>query len=392
MGIRNPHSVKVDLVDALARRGSPLEDGRIESVLAEVYGCRSWQDLLDRWWSGSLPADDLQLSVGYIAARRSRQMDLLTAEGVPYAVALESLYDVHPASAVAPEDVPFDMVATVRFLVRDGMCVQLLERAGGWIVRSGFGHLDGVGELVVDAVDLEDKACDTKEEAALAAQALLQQRVAHLKERFYEKRSFFRFVPGRLFETPFGAMDTAELISSGIVRAFTSGSTEYGCYVLSPEYAAQLPAFAIVERGGGRVFMDADGMGLIMPFVFPKEFSEEERHRAGRVLADEYPLTYAVVAGGLLDRSNFGAVVMEWNDEVENSDIPEYMVVERVSSGKRTLVMAVRTDDVLKGLEVVDGHLFLMSNKDFEKNCGIDPTKHELIKMERMAIKLLRPH
>jgi hypothetical protein len=133
-------------------------------------------------------------------------------------------------------------------------------------------------------------------------------------------------------------------------------------------------------------------MGLIVPMVFPDVFSADERRRAERLLAADHPLTYAVLAGGMLDRSNMSAVVMEWDDDHEPEDFPEYMIVEKLkSSGKSVVVMGILTDDALKGREVIDGHLFVMPAEDYRRHLPIDPGKHRKLQSQNMAIKILRP-
>jgi hypothetical protein len=350
--------------------------------------------LLDDWWSPGVAVDDLHLSEGYVAARRSRQLEMLSAAGVEHAAALAILYETHPTSNVAPETIETETIEMDGFVVRDGMFVRIEERGEAWLIQDGFGHIGPDGRLVVDAATGVSERFPSKRAAAEAACSLLKERVSELRERFFEKRSFFRFVPGKLFETPMGTMDMVEVISPDIARAFMSGSSDAGCYVLAEKAADALPAFAIFEREqtDRRGFLDAEGMGLIVPILFPKVFSAEERLRAERALAADHPLTYAVLAGGMLDRSNMSAVMMEWDDDHEPEDFPEYMVVEELkSTGKSVIVMGVLTDDVLNRRDVADGHLFQMPAEDFHRNLPIDPRKHKMLHSKNMAIKIVRP-
>ncbi len=390
---RNPHSVKSALSAALVRQASPLADADVARLVAVMCGCSEWSALLDAWWSPAAPADDLHLSVGYLAARRNRQLEVLCGAGVGYGSSLSALYEAHPTSASAPEDIDATCVDLQGFLVRDGMFVQLLERDGRWKVRDGLGHLGGDGGLVIDAAFGDTELFRDRREAVDAACAILIRHVAELRERFFEKRSFFRFRGGRLFETPTGSMDTVEVISPQMARAFMSGSSDAGCYVLAPSAADALPPFALFEREkDGRGFLDAEGMGLIVPMVFPGDFSADERHRAERLLAADHPLTYAVLAGGMLDRSNMSAVIMEWDDDHEPDDFPEYVIVEKLkTAGKSVVVMGVLTDDVLRGQEVLDGHLFLMPAEDYRRHLPIDPGKHRRLQSKNMTIKILKP-
>lgn len=390
---RNPHSMKSDLAAALARHAAPLADGDVARLVAAICGCSGWDGLLDAWWSHAAPDDDLLLSAGYLAARRSRQLEVLCSAGVGYAPALAALYEAHPTSAFSPEDIGAEAVDIQGFLVRDGMFVQLLERDGQWKVRDGLGRLGGDGGLVIDAAFGDTELFPDRRSAADAACAILARHVAELRERFFEKRSFFRFRRGRLFETPTGSMDTVEVISAQIARAFMSGGSEAGCYVLAPEAADTLPPFALFERERDRRgFLDAEGIGLIVPMVFPREFSADERRRSERLLAADHPLTYAVLAGGMLGRSNMSAVIMEWDDDHEHEDFPEYMIVEKLrSAGKSVMVMCVLTDDVLKGQEVLDGHLFLMPAEDYRRDLPVDPGRHRKLLSKNMAIKIVKP-
>jgi hypothetical protein len=385
--------VKSALSVALARHASTLADADVARLVALLCGCSGWSGLLDAWWSPSAPVDDLHLSAGYLAARRSRQLEVLCGSGIGQAPALSVLYEAHPTSAFAPDNIDAAAVDLEGFLVRDGMFVQLIERDGRWRVRDGLGHLGEGGSLVIDATYGDAGMFPVRWEAAEAACAILGRHVAELRERFFEKRSFFRFRSGRLFETPTGDMDTVEVVSEQIARAFMSGSSEAGCYVLAPSAADALPVFAVFEREADRRgFLDAEGMGLIVPMVFPDVFSADERRRAERLLAADHPLTYAVLAGGMLDRSNMSAVIMEWDDDHEPEDFPEYMIVEKLkSSGKSVVVMGILTDDALKGREVIDGHLFVMPAEDYRRHLPIDPGKHRKLQSENMAIKIVRP-
>lgn len=390
---RNPHSVKAALAAALARHGSPLSAVDAGRIVATMCECADWGDLLDAWWSHAATADDLHLSAGYLAARRSRQLEVLNNAGVGYAEALSALYEAHPTSAYAAEDIDAAVIDLEGFLVRDGMFVQLLERDGRWKVRDGLGHLGGDGGLVIDSAYGDTELFSTRSEAAEAACAKLERHVKELRERFFEKRSFFRFRGGRLFETPTGSMDAVEVISPQIARAFMSGSSEMGCYVLDAKAADALPPFATFEREkDGRGFLDAEGMGLIVPMVFPEVFSTDERRRSEMLLAADHPLTHAVLAGGMLGRSNMAAVIMEWDDEHEPEDFPEYVIVEKLkSAGKSVVVMGVLTDELLKGQEVLDGHLFLMPAEDYRRHLPIDPGKHRRLQSRNMAIKIVKP-
>lgn len=390
---RNPHSVKAALAAALARHGSPPVSADAGRIVAAMCECSDWGGLLDAWWSHAVTADDLHLSAGYLAARRSRQLEVLCNAGVGYPEALAALYEAHPTSASAPEDIDAAVIDVEGFLVRDGMFVQILERDGRWKVRDGLGHLGGDGGLVIDSAYGDTEPFSTRRKAAEAARASLERHVTELRERFFEKRSFFRFRGGQLFETPTGNMDTVEVISPEIARAFMSGSSEAGCYVLDGKAADALPAFAMFERDkNGRGFLDAEGMGLIVPMVFPDVFSTDERRRAERLLAAEHPLTYAVLAGGMLGRSNMSAVIMEWDDEHEPEDFPEYVIVEKLkAAGKSVVVMGVLTDELLKGQEVLDGHLFLMPAEDYRRHQPIDPGKHTRLQSRNMAIKIVKP-
>jgi hypothetical protein len=320
-------------------------------------------------------------------------LEALCSAGIGYGEALAALYEAHPTSALAPEDIDAAVIDREGFLVRDGMFVQLLERDGRWRVRDGLGHLGDDGSLVIDAAYGDSDLFGDRREAAEAAGTILGRHVADLRERFFEKRSFFRFRSGRLFETPTGSMDTVEVVSPEIARAFMSGSSEAGCYVLAASAADALPVFAVFEREADRRgFLDAEGMGIIVPMVFPAAFSAEERHRAERVLAADHPLTYAVLAGGMLDRSNMSAVIMEWDDDHEPEDFPEYMIVEKLkSSGKSVLVMGILTDDVLNRREVADGHIFVMPAEDYRRHLPIDPGKHRKLQSGGMAVKIVRP-
>jgi hypothetical protein len=86
------------------------------------------------------------------------------------------------------------------------------------------------------------------------------------------------------------------------------------------------------------------------------------------------------------------AVIMEWDDEHEPEDFPEYVLVEKLkTAGKSVVVMGVLTDDVLKGQEVLDGHLFLMPAEDYRKHLPIDPGKHRKLQSRHMAIKIVKP-
>lgn len=393
--LRNPHHVRHLVMVALERHGMPCDEAGAGDLLASLLDAGDWSRLLDAWGTPAMPMDDLHMSAGAVAARRSRQLERLRAAGLVLADALEVIYQVHPTSSLPPLAVSEHEVDRAGFAIRDGFFARMIARGGSFVVDGGLGCRGADGRLVVHAVTMEADGGESRSSAAAAAVSMLRMQVEEARGRFLERRSYYRLPRDGLFETMSGSMDTVEVISPILVRAFMSDSSETGCYVLDRHAAEGLPAFAVYERHrDGRVFLDADGMGLILPMIRSELFTEEERRRAARRLADERPLTYAVLAGGIVDRANFPALLMEWDDEAEPDDLPEFVTVQRMEAadgGRSVIVMAVRTDDLLQRRDVAEGHLFKMSSAEFARDVPIDPKRHLKIEAPGVAIALVRP-
>ncbi|NTF17055.1 hypothetical protein G6L37_01255 [Agrobacterium rubi] len=390
---RNPHHIRCLLLEKLAGVGCDVDVGQAEVILSAAFGLEAWQRLLDIWSSEAMPLDDRHLSFGAVMARRSRQLSALRNVGVGLADALDVVYSVHPTSDLPPGIIDPTLIDQSGWDVRDGFYARLLERDGLWRAEVGMGFIRSDERLLVESLIADSDWVGDRQHAVASACDMLRGLVEGARERFLEHRFYFRLAPHDLLETVAGRMDGVEVVSPGIIRAFVSGSSEMGCYVLDRATADQLPPFAIFERHeDGRAFLDADGVGMILPLVFPLHFTEAERKSSELRLAEEHPLTYAVLSGGLVDKSNFPALLMEWDDEYEMEDLPEFMLVRALDSTEdEVLVLCVRTDDVLARSAVAQGHMFAMPQAEFDADMPIDPSRHRRLGSPSVGIALVRP-
>ena len=392
---RNPHNMRRLLAEAMSRHGHAVTVEQAGSHLASLMFQPGWDRLLDVWATEAVVSDDRHLASGAVLARRSRQLDYLRGLGLRLSDAIDVVYSIRPTSTSSMTEVDPGLLAKDGHAVRDGFFVRLRPRESRWRVEEGFGHLGADGGLVVQCLTGAADLGSGPEVAAAVAARMLEERAEEVRQRFLECRSYFRFSVGSLFETVSGSMDGFEVISPDIGRAYLSGSDETGCYVLSRSAAASLPAFAAGETTvDGRCYLDADGMGLIVPMIFPALFTERERDRAGKALERDHPLTFAVLSGGLLGKANFNAVMMEWDDEHEDEDLPEFMIVrplDALKDGREVVVLGVRTDDVLARREFAEGHVFAMSVGDFVAERPIDPALHRKIQSPTMSVTLVWP-
>ena len=392
---RNPHSMRRLLAEAMSQRGCPVSDEQAGHHLSSLMFQPCWDRLLEVWATEAMVFDDRRLASGAVLARRSRQLDYLRGSGMGLSDAIDIVYSIRPTSTSSMTEVDPDLLAEDGHAVRDGFFVRLRPRDSGWRVEEGLGHLGADGGLVVQCLTGAADFGPVSGEAATIAAGMLEKRAEEVRQSFLERRSYFRFPVGSLFEAVSGSMDAFEVISPDIGRAYLSGSDESGCYVLNRSAAASLPAFALGERDvEGRCYLDADGMGLIVPMIFPGLFTERERDQAGATLEQGHPLTFAVLSGGLLGKANFNAVMMEWDDEHEDGELPEFMTVRPMDALKErgeVVVLGVRTDDVLARREFAEGHVFVMPVGDFIADRPIDPALHRRLQSPTTTVTLIWP-
>lgn len=379
--MRDPNFLCRHLLEATARRGLDIAPSMARSAVAALLGWSEWARLIREWGTSAGPLHDSQLGNGQVLARRSRQIEVLRGLGLTHGESLVVLYELQPTAefdmtAVTPEEVLRSSHA-----VRDGHCVQLKERAGGWAVVVGLGRLQADGELFVQSVRSTVVVGDLREEAARVASAILTGMARDVRDAFVGQRAYYAFPAGSLIETEFGAMDAFELISEELGRAFMSGSVEKGCYLIGSRAARKLPFFATFGRDlSGSLALDAEGLGLIIPLLFKAEFTDAEIEESSRVLLADYPLTHSVLSGLALTPQNFADVVREWDEAYDLGEMPDFIVVQKIKElDGEVVVAAIRATDMLARRPIMNTYLFSMPAEEFERGEVLDPYRHRRV-------------
>lgn len=391
MDTPHPHLLVNRVSGLLSAEGLAFTEERTALIVCELLGCRGWNELLARWWlPGAIPADE-ELSRGIVAARRYGQIMVFFRAGLSHAQAVEAVHGLRPTSAVGvslPEEFPVE-----GFCVRDGYYVRI-TRDDNHYVEYGLGRRAG-GVLQVQVSLSRHRIEGEWRDAVAKAWDVLASSEEELRLSFIESRGFFRCYGGLPIQTSFGSMDLIEVISEGIVRASVSGGDDPGCYILSDKATRKMPGFSIFEsHPKGYNVMAADGMGLMVPMVFRRDFTSSEISSAEEEISEDFPVTYRILKGEIATTvANYHAASFEWDEDHDPNNLPEFIMIEKLrvtDAGRNIVVMAVKTEDYLKKLSAPDGYLFVIPAAEVDENLIIDPARHRLLRADGLQIKVVR--